>query len=165
MTLRLAALLFGAGVVVGAQIAPGPASSARAADDHDRDMAGIEKFRSEDIKATLSGDPNALTELWTDDAVRIQQGMPPDIGQDAIRAVNERHRTAYPGFRVVSYVPEIKDVTIVDGWAFQWGYFTGAYVDYPGGLEKPIRGRTLAVLQRQPDGSWKCARGMWNTGE
>jgi ketosteroid isomerase-like protein len=164
MTLRPAALAFCAGVVVGAYVIPGPASSARAADENAQDMAEIDKFRSQDIAATLSGDPKALTELWTDDGVRLQQGASPDIGKEAIRAVNERHVAAHPGFRVVSYVPEIKDVTIVDGWAFQWGYFTGAYVDAPGGVEKTIRGRTLAVLKRQPDGSWKCARGMWNTG-
>ncbi len=35
-----------------------------------QDMAGIEKFHQQDIAASLSLDHVALTELWTDDAVR-----------------------------------------------------------------------------------------------
>src|SRR5215510_4209099 len=37
-----------------------------------QDMAGIEKFHQQDIAATLSRDPIALTDLWTDDAVRLR---------------------------------------------------------------------------------------------
>ncbi len=39
-----------------------------------RDMAGIEKLHQQDIAATLSRDPVALTDLWTDDAVRLRSG-------------------------------------------------------------------------------------------
>jgi hypothetical protein len=35
------------------------------------DVAGIEKFHQQDVAATLSRDPVALTGLWTDDAVRL----------------------------------------------------------------------------------------------
>jgi len=41
-----------------------------------QDMAGIEKFRSQDIAATLSQDPTALVELWTDDGVRLLRSDP-----------------------------------------------------------------------------------------
>ena len=41
-----------------------------------QDMAGIEKFHQQDIDATLSRDPLALTELWTDDAVRLIRAGP-----------------------------------------------------------------------------------------
>jgi hypothetical protein len=30
---------------------------------------------------------------------------------------------------VVSDVPEIKDVTIADAWAFECGYFTASFVE------------------------------------
>ncbi len=63
----------------------------------------------------------ALTEQWTDDGVRLHQGAPPDIGKAAIRAANERSKKARPGMTVPSYVPEIKETTIVHGWAFEWG--------------------------------------------
>jgi len=91
------------------------------ADAHAQDMAGIEKLHSQDVAATLSQDLAALSKLWTDDIVRLQPGQEAEVGKQAILAAEERHKAAHPGFRVVSYVPEIKNVTITDdGWAFEW---------------------------------------------
>ena len=130
------------------------------ADAHAQDMAVIEKFSSQDIAATLSQDPKALTDLWTDDAIRLSPGQPAEVGKQAIRQSNERG-AARPGFKVLSYVPEIKDVTIMtDGWAVEWGYFTGSYVESPGGEAKQGRGTVLMVLKKLPDGTWKCFRGI-----
>lgn len=128
-------------------------------DKKEKDMAGIEKFHQQDIDATLSRDPLALTELWTDDAVRLIQGRPTEVGKKAIRESNQRW-AAVPGIKVVSYVPETKDITILDGWAVEWGYITGSYVETPGGEVKQILGTRLMVLKKISDGSWKCFRGM-----
>ena len=92
--------------------------------------------------------------------MRLQQGGPDDIGKQAIRATNERQKVATPELRVLSYVPEYKELTITDGWAFEWRYYTGSYVESPGGEVKHIRGKVLMVLKKLPDGSWKCARAM-----
>jgi uncharacterized protein (TIGR02246 family) len=126
-----------------------------------QDMAEIEKFHRRDVTATVSRDTKALTELFTDDGVRLSQGESDDIGKEAIRATNERFKAATPELRVLSYVPETKDLTVTnDGWAFEWGYFTASYVESAGGEEKRVRGKRLMVLKKQPDGSWKCARLM-----
>ena len=122
-------------------------------------LAGIEKLHQRDIAATLSRDLVALTDLWTDDAVRLGPGRPAEVGKKAIRESNERW-SARPGVKVLSYVPETKDLTILNGWAVEWGYITGSYVETPGGEVKQIRGTRLMVLKKMPDGSWKCFRGM-----
>ena len=122
-------------------------------------MAGIEKLRQQDIGATLSRDPVALTDLWTDDAVRLSPGQPAELGKQAIRESNERW-SARPGFKVLSYVPETRDLTMLDGWAVEWGNFTGSYVESAGGEVKQIRGNRLMVLKRLPHGGWKYFRGM-----
>jgi uncharacterized protein (TIGR02246 family) len=129
-------------------------------EEHVRDLAAIEKLHSQDIAATLSRDTAALTELWTDDAVRLGQGESDDIGKEAIRATNERQKAATPELRVLSYVPEVKELAIIDGWAFEWKYYTASYVESPGGEVKHIRGKVLMVLKKQPDGGWRCARAM-----
>jgi len=121
-------------------------------------MAGIEKLRQQDIAATLSLDPVALTDLWTDDAVRLSPGQPAEVGKQAIRESNERW-SARSGFKVLSYVPETTDLTMLDGWAVEWGNFTGSYGESAGGEVKQIRGNWLMVLKRLPDGSWKYFRG------
>jgi ketosteroid isomerase-like protein len=149
-----------AGQVLQRPAAPAGSDRGRAAD-----LAAIEKFRQQDIAATLSRDPVALTDLWTDDAIRLGVGAPAEVGKQSIRASNER-LTANKGFKVLSYVPETKDFTFLDGgWAVEWRTFTASYVDSPGGEPKQIRGTVLWVLKKLPDGSWKCFRLMGGTSE
>ena len=61
---------------------------------------------------------------------------------------------------MLTCVSETKDLTMLDGWAVEWGYVTGSSVETPGGEAKQIRDTVLTVLKRLPDGSWKGFRGM-----
>ncbi len=128
-----------------------------------QNMREIEKLHSLDVAATVSGDQVSLSTGWTDDIVILGQGEDAAVGKQAILDARARRSAAMPGFRVASYVPEIKNVTIADGWAFEWGLFTASYVPAAGGEEAQIRGKLLRVLAKQADGSWKVAIGMWNT--
>ncbi|HEX2524301.1 MAG TPA: nuclear transport factor 2 family protein [Terriglobia bacterium] len=159
MTLRLAVIVFCQLAVFASHVGQGSGASAGSNAGRQADLAGIEKFHQRDIAATLSRDPVALTDLYTDDAVRLGAGRPAEVGKKAIRESNERW-SALPSVKVLSYVPETKDLTILNGWAVEWGYITGSYVESPGGEVKQIRGTRLMVLKKMPDGSWKCFRGM-----
>jgi ketosteroid isomerase-like protein len=122
-----------------------------------QDMAGIEKLHQQDIAATLSRDPVALTDLWTDAAVRLGPVPPAEVGKQVIFASNQR-LTA--NLKVLSYVPEPKDLTFLDGgWAIEWRQYTGSFVASPGGAPVHLRGRVLIVYKKMPDGSWKGFRG------
>jgi ketosteroid isomerase-like protein len=128
--------------------------------DRAADLAAIEKLHQQDIAATLSLDPVALTDLWTQDAIRLVAGEPPDISKQAIRASYER-LTVNKDFKVLSYVPETKDFTFLDGgWGVEWRTFTVSVVDSPGGEPKKVRGTVLGILKKLPDGSWKVFRAM-----
>jgi hypothetical protein len=72
-------------------------AAASAGNERDRavDMAAIEKAFQHDIAATLARDPVALTDQWTDDAIRLGGGQA-DVGKKAIQASNER-QTASKG--------------------------------------------------------------------
>jgi ketosteroid isomerase-like protein len=152
-------------VVVGAltafaeQVVQKPATSVGSDQGRDADLAAIEKLHQQDIDATLSRDPVALTELWTDDAIRLGPGQPAEVGKQAIRESNERW-SARPGLKVLTYVPETKDLTIWGGGAVEWRYYTASVVASPGGEPKQVRGTALAVLKKLPDGSWKVFRAM-----
>jgi ketosteroid isomerase-like protein len=54
----------------------------------------------------------------------------------------------------------LKDLQIVDGWAFEWGTFEVRFRESEHGSEKTLHGKILRVLRRQNDGSWKFARVM-----
>jgi ketosteroid isomerase-like protein len=126
------------------------------------EAAAIEKLHKQDIAATLSRDPGALMHLWTDDAIRLSPGQRADVGKQAIRESDER-AWALQRVKVLSYVFEMKDLTIQDGWAVEWGYFTGSYLESPSGEAKQMWGTVLAVLKKLPDGTWKYFRRMGDT--
>jgi uncharacterized protein (TIGR02246 family) len=146
------------------QVLQGPsAPSAESNQDRAADLAAIERVRQQDITATVARDPVALTDLWTDDAIRLGVGAPAEIGKPAIRASNER-QTANKSFKVLSYVPETRDVAFLDGgWAVEWRSYTASFVTTPGSEAQQVRGTVLAVLKRMPDGSWKAFRAMGAT--
>jgi ketosteroid isomerase-like protein len=160
------ALVVGALTAFAEHVSQKPGAAVGSDKGRDADLAAIEKLHQQDIAATLSRDPVALTDLWTDDAIRLGPGRPAEVGKQAIRESNERW-SARPGIKVLTYVPKTKDLTIWDGWAVEWGYFTGSYVESPGGEPKQIGGTRLMVFKKLPDGSWKCFRGMagpaWTT--
>jgi len=129
-----------------------------------RDLTEIEKLHQQDIAATVAGDPKALAELWADDAVRLEPG-PAEVGKKLIVQHDAETMQKNGAMKILTYAPEIQDVKIVDGWAFEWGYFNSSYRETPTSPVKSFRGKLLRVLEKQKDGSWKFARVMWNPAE
>ena len=155
----LAVVLFGLAVGTG-YASQGRRSSVGTDAGRQADTAAIEKLRQQDIAATIARDPVALSDFWTDDAIRIGAGAPAEVGKQAIRASNEL-QAAQMKIKVLSYVPEIKDFAFLDGgWAVEWRTYTASYVDSPGGEAKHARGTVLAVFKKLPDGSWKIFRSL-----
>ena len=114
---RSAAAVLCAFVVLTAPGCRRAGSQAGMDDAHARDLAAIEKALELDVAATVSRDITALTDQWTEDAVRLGPPAAPDIGREAIRATNERFKAATPELQVLTYVPENKEVKIMaDGW-------------------------------------------------
>lgn len=139
-------------------------SSSAQSNSRDRDLKAIDNLHQQDVAATLAGDPKSLAELWTEDAVRLEPG-PAEVGKKLITAHDLEQKNAHPEIKILTYVPDIQDIKIVDGWAFEWGYFTCSYRDSLNGPIKSFRAKLLRVLERQGDGSWKFARVMWNLAE
>jgi len=136
------------------------ASQANAAD-----MQAIEKRHERDVSATLARDPQALADLFTEDAVLLEPGAPAVIGRAAILAENKKERLEHPDSKIVGYKPQIKDLQVVGGWAFEWDTFEGSFKESEKAEVKSFHAKALRILKRQPDGSWKFARVMWNMAE
>ncbi len=126
------------------------------------DLAAIEKLHVEDVKATLLQDPDALANVWTEDGVRLAPERPATVGKKAIQAENEKWWAEHPGFKVLTYEPKFKELQVVDGWAFEWGYLETQFVLSREAQPTTFRGKFLRILRRQTDGSWKFARVMGN---
>ena len=116
--------------------------------------AGIEQLHQLDVEATLSDKADELAKLWDSEAVRIQPGRAAEVGKPEIYANDKRWESKADRPKTLCYKSEIKDVQIAGDWAFEWGYFSYNDSSNP----KPMRGKVLRVMKRQPDGSWKFAR-------
>jgi hypothetical protein len=95
----------------------GPAPQGRGLPAGTDEAATIEMFHQQEIAATVSRDPVALADLCTDDAIRLSPGQRAEVGKQAIRERNERGVRTRPGLKVLSYVPETRDLTFLNtGW-------------------------------------------------
>ena len=142
------ALAVGALTAFAEQVVQKPAASVGGDKGRDADLAAIEKLHQQDIAATLSRDPVALTDLWTDDAIRLGPRPAGEVGKQAIRESNERW-AARQGLRVLTFVPEIKDLTILeDGWAVEWGYLHGVVCRIAGWRAEADSWRTCSGCSR-----------------
>jgi ketosteroid isomerase-like protein len=133
-----------------------------AATQHDSSpaMAGIERLHELDERVTLLNSAQALQQEWTDDAVRLEPGSPPDIGKRAIFKTDSRSFAQAPGAAFISYKPVIREVHVVGSWAFEWGLFTVGYRPGAGKPAQTLHGKFLRVLHREASGEWKFARIM-----
>ena len=123
---------------------------------HAADLAAIEKLHKADVEATLTQDPSSLTKLWSDDGVNL--GFPtPVVGIKAMGEAYKKFRADYPGFQVLKYAPEYKDVQIADGWAIEVVYGESTYKMSAKDKPVSVQGKAPRVLKRQSDGSWKFA--------
>ena len=125
---------------------------------HVADLAAIRKLHQDDIDATITQDLNALTALWSDDAVNLGFPGPPVVGTKAMREAYEKFKKDYPEFRVLRYVNEMKQVQIADAWAIETSDSEATFkMSAKGDPVSVPRTEGMRLLKRQSDGSWKFA--------
>jgi uncharacterized protein (TIGR02246 family) len=127
---------------------------------HAADLAAIEKLHRADEEATLSQDPIALTNLWSDDGINLGFPGPPVVGTKAMREAYEKFKAAYPDFQVLKYAPEYQNMqtAIADEWAIEVGYIHATYkMSANAAPVNAPRTKGMRLLKRQSDGSWKFA--------
>ena len=87
--------------------------------------------------------------------------MPPNepsvIGKEAITA---RLQT-----RLEQFTQKLssEEVEVAGDWAFRRGTYTFTRTPKAGGQPIQDNGKCLLILQKQPDGSWKTFRAIWNS--
>jgi len=140
---------------------PSPAHAA----NNSSDLRAILVLHQQDVAATLSGDPQQLADLFTDDGVLLEPGSAAVVGKPAILAKNRKDKAAHPESRVLSYKPDVRDLRIFHGWAVEWTYFEGSFQESPKTTLQTLHGKALRVMQKLPDGSWRFSRVMWNMAE
>jgi ketosteroid isomerase-like protein len=104
------------------------------------------------------GKAEAMGQLIDLNGVWLPPGKQALVGKDKI----VQHYADY--FAQVRSEFELKsgDIQVSEGWAFMSGAFSRADTPKAGGKATQASGHYLFVLKRQPDGTWKIARDIWN---
>jgi uncharacterized protein (TIGR02246 family) len=136
----------------GAGTAEIPRGETRAAD-----LAAIEKLHQADIDSTLKQDASLMTNLWSEDGVKLDVAGPPVAGKKAMQELYAKFQAEHPEFQVLKYSPGIQEVQIADGWAIEVGDFEGTFKMTAKDNPITIKEKGARVLRKQSDGSWKFA--------
>jgi ketosteroid isomerase-like protein len=129
------------------------------------DMEAIQSLHNKDIEASLALDEPALESLWTDDIVTMNPGAPPVVGKAANVARLKAQVEQMKNQEIMAYNEQFQEVRIENDWAYEWGAITGRTRPFSGGNETSYQFNVVRILQRQPDGSWKIARTIYNDAQ
>ena len=123
------------------------------------DTAAIIDFMNQYRSSQNAGDIDRFMSLWTEDGILMPPNGPPVIGKDQIR---EGTIGRFDQFTFDLDGTEA-EVEVAGGWAFTRGTYTITVTPKEGGQAVFIDGKFMNILQRQPDGSWKMHRGIFNS--
>lgn len=124
------------------------------------DEQAIRKLTEDWLAAIRAKDIPGLAGMVTDDAVFLPSGLPPIRGKQAVETM---YRSFFPQFSSVEQTVSIEELEVVGDWAFVWGTEKFTLVPQAGGAPIEMQGKGMSLLKRQPDGSWKFARGINNS--
>ena len=126
--------------------------------DVERDQNQIRSLSQAWIDAIRAKDIDRLLSMIVDDAVFLPPGSPPVRGRAEVgKMLGSFFSRCDPEQSFV-----IGEIRICGDWAFTWGAESMKATPVNGGSLVTMSGHGLSILRRQPDGSWKFARGINN---
>jgi uncharacterized protein (TIGR02246 family) len=124
------------------------------------DQQSIRRLTENWLAAINSKNIPQLTNMVTEDAIFLPPGYPPIRGRQAVQAMFE---SFFKQFSSVEQTVSVEEVEIAGDWAYTWGTENLTVVPLAGGTPLHMQGKGMSILRRQPDGSWKFARGINNS--
>jgi uncharacterized protein (TIGR02246 family) len=106
-----------------------------------------------------AGDIDRWVALWTDDGVQMPPDEPPVVGKEKIRA---RNGAGLQKFKFDMSITN-QEIQTAGDLAYARGTYKATLTPKQGGTSIPIDGKYMTILTRQPDGSWKIHRDIFNS--
>jgi uncharacterized protein (TIGR02246 family) len=122
------------------------------------DVEAIKTLLAEYDAAAAAGNVDAVMALHADDAVSMPPDVPARTGKEEIRAA----LVAFLEENTVQLTSQVDEVRVSGDLAFLHVTYNETVTPKAGGEPTEYHGKWLVLLQRQPDGSWKWWREMWN---
>ncbi len=142
-------------LALGCQSAPAPEAAAPA------DPAPVNELRNRYAAMYNSGDVSGLGDLYTDDAVVMNNNQPALKGKAAI--VNEAQGMVDQFNVTMSITPT--DTTMLSDLAYEYGTYSLSMTPKEGGDPMQAEGGYLVILKRTADGSWRLHREIGNSNQ
>jgi uncharacterized protein (TIGR02246 family) len=98
--------------------------------------------------------------LWTEDGIQLPPGSPPIVGKEQIR---ERNKSALVDLFTMDGSITNEEVQVSGDLAVARGTYATTLTPKDGSEEIFIDGKYMTLLKRQPDGSWKIHRDIFNS--
>ncbi len=130
--------------------------------DQRADLRAIEELHKRDVAATKAYDVDALTLLWTDDIVTMPPSAQPVQGKKANRDLLIAGQERAKQVDIVEYNQKWEEITVTGEFAYEWGTFNSIIKAKSNGQTANAQFKVMRVLKRQPDGTWRVHRSMWN---
>lgn len=106
-------------------------------------------------------DTAALLALYTSDPVLMPQGQPAVVGKNAIRALYQSLFKDY----TVKGVGQVVEVEVSGDLGYFWSSYTLMATPKAGGEQIKAAGKSVFIVRRQHDNTWKIARLIDNSDQ
>jgi len=148
-------------VTMATACAPRPQAPIEQITSTEDDVTAIRALAEEWSSAVEAGDVAGVLATYPDDAVR----MPPDAAPYSGRQVFNEYFTGIFDTFVVGVVWPVEgteEIAVANGWAYHLGEYILTITPRAGGETIEEHGTAVEICRRQPDGSWRFAREIWN---
>jgi uncharacterized protein (TIGR02246 family) len=122
----------------------------------EKDIADIRALLKAHEKNALEGDWVADAQLYTEDAMRFPPGGEPIKGRKAIQSGLKTIET------VSSFTHEILEVNGCSNIAYIIVKYSFTAKQVGSSEYSTVNGKSLNILKKQPDNTWKLHRVLWN---
>ncbi len=134
-----------------------PAEGSRA----EADLVAVKQLEADFAAAVGRGDTGAMANMIVQDFVAMPPDRPPIVGPEATMAFWADFFEKY-SFEVST---SIEEVVAADSWAFVRATNQWTVTPEPDGEPQQGQASYIHIFQKQPDGSWKVARDIWNSDQ
>lgn len=126
---------------------------------HEADVQAVLDLEQSVFDAQIAGDLEAWLSTFTEDAIVMAPNLPAVTTKLAIR---QWYAPYFEQFHLHEEVDD-REVEVAGDWAYIRAHWTWALTPKNGGEAVIDTGKSIWILRRQPGGSWKIARAIYNS--
>jgi uncharacterized protein (TIGR02246 family) len=136
-----------------------PEPSRRDSAAYNADMQAILDLEQSVFDAQIAGDLEAWLSSFAEDAIVMAPNLPAVTNKLAIR---QWYAPYFEQFHLHEEVDQ-REVEVAGDWAYIRAHWIWTLTPKNGGEAVIDIGKSIWILRRQPDGSWKIARAIYNS--